>query len=140
MKKNRLFFASALALFMGTSLATAQTAEGAQPVKPEVLPTMNPETGARIIYIIPGQPHSTGTEFGPDVVVEFRVMPGFEDPATLSEEEKMKRSLEEKKAWYKSQGLNYEEGSTPAPASSEKEAVHEPAKAQPAEQKTVSPK
>lgn len=140
MKNNRLFLTSVFAILLGTNLATAQTTESTQPTKKEALPTINPETGARIVYYIPGQPVTTGAEFGIDVVIEYRVLPGFEDPATLTEEEKMQRDIEKKKAYYESQGLKYEDGSTPAPASKENEAAKESVKAQPAERKTVSPK
>jgi hypothetical protein len=139
MRDNRLLLTSVFAILVGTSLATAQTNASVQPMKKEMLPTINPETGARIVYYIPGQPVTSGAEFGIDVAIEYRVLPGFEDPAKLTDEEKMRREIERKKAYYESQGLNYEDASAPVQTSHEKEAVKESAKAQPAERKTVSP-
>ena len=79
------------------------------PVKKGELPAVNPETGAHIIYYVPGQPMSSGVEFGIDAKIEYRVMPGTEDPATLTQEEKMQRDIQAKKAYYESIGVKVDD-------------------------------
>lgn len=110
-KRGVSFFALAMMalVFMGVQMNTprAQNAanEPVSPAKKSDMPTVNPETGAHIIYYIPGQPMSSGVEFGIDAKIEYRVMPGMEDPATLTEEEKMQRDIQAKKAYYESIGV-----------------------------------
>jgi hypothetical protein len=140
MKNKHLFLTSALTLLLGTTITTAQSMDGTPPTKKEALPTTNPETGARIVYYIPGQPVSSGAELGIDVIIEYRVMPGYQDPATLTDEQKHQREVEMKKAYYESQGLQWEDGSKSESTPVKQSEMDSKKAAKLEESKTVSPK
>lgn len=109
------FFALALmalafvGLQMSSLRAQSTASEPGSQAKKSDMPTVNPETGAHIIYYVPGQPMSSGVEFGIDAKIEYRVMPGMEDPATLTQEEKMQRDIQAKKAYYESIGVKVDD-------------------------------